>query len=55
MNASAALTLYVMGTATVLAFVLAVVPLPARWRRLPEIMGLAGVVATLVIAAVQWG
>jgi NADH-quinone oxidoreductase subunit N len=54
-NASAALTLYVMGTATVLAFVLAVIPLPGRWRRLPEAMGLAGVVATLAIATVQWG
>jgi len=54
-NASAALTLYVMSAATVLAFVLAVSPLPAQWRRLPEMVGLAGVVATLVIAAMQWG
>lgn len=55
MNSSVALTLYVMSAATVLAFVLAVSPLPAQWRRLPEIIGLAGVVATLVIAVMQWG
>ncbi len=55
MNAGAALTLYVMSAATVLALVLAVVPLPAAWRRLPEWVGCIGIVATLAIAVVQWG
>lgn len=55
MNASAGLTLYVMGAVTVLVFLLAVTPLRGRWRRLPEVTGLAGVAATAAIAAVQWG
>ena len=55
MNAGVALTLYVMSAATVLALVLAVVPLPATWRRLPEWVGFGGIVATLAIAVAQWG
>ena len=55
MNAGAALTLYVMGAVTVLVFLLAVTPLRGRWRRLPEIVGLAGVAATAGIAVAQWG
>ena len=55
MNAGAALTLYVMSAAAIVALVLAVVPLPATWRRLPEWVGCAGIVATLAIAVAQWG
>ena len=36
-------------------FVLAVVPLPASLRRLPEFTGIAGIVATLAITVAQWG
>ena len=55
MNPAAAMGLYVMSAATLLAFVLAVVPLPLQWRRLPEFVGLGGIVATLVITVFQWG
>ena len=55
MNAGAALTLYVMAAVTVAAIVLAVVPLPASARRLPEAIGIAGIVATLAITVTQWG
>ena len=55
MNAGAALTMYVMGATMVLAFVLAVVPLPTSLRRLPEFTGIAGIVATLAITVAQWG
>lgn len=55
MNAGAAVTLYVMGAVTVLAFVLAVMPRPARHRHLPEALGLAGIVATLAVTVAQWG
>ena len=55
MNAGAALTLYVMAAVTVAAIVLAVVPLPASARRLPEAIGMAGIVATLAITVTQWG
>ncbi|MGB0730786.1 MAG: NADH-quinone oxidoreductase subunit N, partial [Miltoncostaeaceae bacterium] len=55
MNAGAALTLYVMAAVTVAAIVLAVVPLPASARRLPEAIGVAGIVATLAITVTQWG
>ena len=55
MNAGAALTLYVMSAVTVAAIVLAVVPLPASARRLPEAIGMAGIVATLAITVTQWG
>ena len=55
MNASAGLTIYVMSAITVLAFVLAVVPLPTGLRRLPEYMAFAGIVATLAITVAQWG
>ena len=54
MNAGAALTLYVMAAVTVAAIVLAVVPLPASARRLPEAIGIAGIVATLAITVTQW-
>ena len=55
MNAGAALTLYVMSAVTVAAIVLAVVPLPASARRLPEAIGMAGIIATLAITVTQWG
>ncbi len=55
MNAGAALTLYVMAAVTVAAIVLAVVPLPASARRLPEAIGVAGIVTTLAITVTQWG
>jgi NADH-quinone oxidoreductase subunit N len=54
-NASAGLTIYVMSAITVLAFVLAVVPLPTAMRRLPEWMAFGGIVATLAITVAQWG
>lgn len=55
MNVGAGLTLYVMAGVTVLAFLLAVTPLRGRMRRLPEVLGLAGLAATAGIAVAQWG
>lgn len=55
MNAGAGVILYVMSAVAVLAFLLAVAPLTGRARRLPEAVGLAGVVAAMGIAAAQWG
>ncbi len=55
MNAGAALALYVMGAVTVLVLVLAVTPLGARGRRVPEVLALLGLAATVAIAVAQWG